>query len=161
MRRGFSLLEIVLSIGVLSALFFVGVQAESVMQNVLAGRGSRQMESVLATAAQKARNGQNGTGWGVYLSYDNTTKIATQAVIFSGNTYAARDVTKDLVFPLGRTLRFTNVSLSGAGVSSGVDHEIDFAYLSGATVQYGTITIANFASTTQITLPATGIAVRQ
>lgn len=161
MRRGFSLLEIVLAMGMLAMLFFVGLQAESVMQTVLAGRGARQVESVLGTAAQRARNGMNGTNWGAYFAYDNTTRFATQAVIYSGTTYASRDTTKDIVFPLGKSLKITSVSLSGAGVSSGSDHEINFTFLSGATTQYGSITITNFASTTQISIPATGIAVRQ
>lgn len=161
MARGFTLLETVLAIGLFAMLFLVGLQAQTAMQSVLAGRGSRQVESVLGTAAQRARNGLSGTNWGVYFVYDNTTRIATQAIIFSGSTYASRDTTKDLAFPLGNSLKFTDVSLSGAGVSSGNDHEIDFAFLSGTTTQYGSLTITNFASTTIIDIPATGIAVRR
>lgn len=161
MPRGFTLLEMVLTIGILGMIFLVGLQSQTVMQNVLAGRGARQMESVLDTAAQHARNGANGTNWGVYLAYDNTTRIATQAVLFSGATYATRDTTQDVLFPFGRDLKFPNVSLSGASASSGNDHEIDFTYLSGLTSQYGSMTITSYGSTTIIDIPATGIAVRR
>lgn len=161
MPRGFTLLEMVLSIGLLSVIFFVGFQADTVMQTVLAGSGARQVESILGTASIHARNGMNGTNWGTYFAYDETTRIATQAVVFSGSTYATRDVTKDVVFSLGRALRFTNVSLSGASPSSGNDHEIDFTFLTGATSQYGSLTIASYASNTQIDISSTGIAVRR
>jgi prepilin-type N-terminal cleavage/methylation domain-containing protein len=161
MPRGFTLLETVLVIGLISVLFFVGLQAESVMQSVLAGRGSRQIESVLGTAAQRARNGVNGSNWGVYFAYDNTTRVASQAVIYSGVSYISRDITKDTVFSLGSLLKFSNVSLSGAGVSTGNDHDINFTYLSGTTSQYGAVTITSLGSTTIIDVPVTGIAVRR
>ena len=161
MPRGFSLLDTILALGLLAALFLIGFQADTIMQTVLAGRGARQVESVLGTAALRARSGLNGTNWGVYFAYDNTTRIATQAVLFSGTTYASRDVTRDIVFPFGRSLKFSNVSLSGVAPSSGNDHEIDFTFLTGQTAQYGSITIQSYASTTQIDIPAIGIAVRR
>ncbi len=160
MSRGFTLFETVITIGILATIFLVGFQANTILQNVLASRGARQTESVLGTAALRARNGLNGTNWGVYFAYDETTRIPTQAVIFSGLTYASRDVTKDLLFPLSHQLRMTNVSLSGAGASSGNDHEIDFTFLSGSTSQYGSMTIESYTSTTQINIPATGIVTR-
>lgn len=161
MQRGFTLLEMILSIGMLAMLLFVGVQAETTMQNVLAGRGARQIESILDTAAQRARNGINGTNWGVYFAYDETTRFATQAVVFSGNAYATRDTSKDMVFTLGKSLKQTSVILSGSGASSGNDHEIVFVFESGSTTQYGSMTVTNFASTTQMSISSTGIAVRQ
>lgn len=160
MRRGFTLLEMVLTIGILATIFLVGLQANTILQNTLASRGARQMESVLDVAALRARNGVGGTNWGVYFAYDNTTRVASQAILFSGNTYATRDTTKDISFSFGRDLKFTNVSLQGAGASTGNDHEIDFTFLSGTTSQYGSVTIASYASTTVISIPAIGIAVR-
>ncbi len=161
MSRGFTLFETIVVIGILSSIFVVGLQVSTVFENVLAARGARQIESVLGTAAQRARSGVNGTNWGVYFAYDNTTRIPTSAIIFSGSTYVSRDVTKDIVFPLSDNLKFTDVSLSGASPSSGNDHEIDFTFLSGSTTQYGSLTISSYASTTQIDIPATGIAVRR
>lgn len=161
MSRGFTVLDMVLAIGLLAALFLVGFQSVTIMQTVLAGRGARQVESVLGTAEMRVRSGMSGTNWGVYFAYDNTTRLATQAVLFSGATYATRDATQDIVFPFGRSMQFTNVSLSGASASSGNDHEIDFLFLSGSTTQYGSMTISSYASTTQIDIPAIGIAVRR
>ena len=123
----------------------------------MAGSGTRQVESVLVTAAQRARNGVNGTNWGVYFDYDEASRIASRAIIFSGATYSSRDTTKDTVFLLGNTMKFTNVSLGGSIPSNGNDHEIDFTFLSGATTQYGSVTIINYAANTIIDIPATGI----
>lgn len=157
MQRGFTLLETIVTIGLLTILFLVGFQSETIMQTVLAGRGARQVESVLVTAAQRARNGVSGTNWGVYFDYNETSRVATRAIIFSGATYASRDTTKDTVFILGNSLKFTNVSFSGSIPSSGNDHEIDFVFLSGSTTQYGSITINNYAANTIIDIPVTGI----
>ncbi|OGL64045.1 hypothetical protein A3C09_03170 [Candidatus Uhrbacteria bacterium RIFCSPHIGHO2_02_FULL_47_44] len=158
--RGFTLLEVVLAIGILLVIFVVGFQADSVFQNVLAGRGSRQVESVLGLAAMRARNGMNGSNWGVYLAYDDVTRVASEAVLFSGASYASRDTTQDILFPLGRTLKFPSVQLSGALPSSGNDHEILFTFLTGETPHYGSLTVSSYAATTQIDIPATGIPVR-
>lgn len=160
MPRGFTLFETVLVIGLLAIIFLVGFQAETVIQSVMSAHGARQIESILGTAAQRARNGVQGTNWGVYFDYNETTRVATQAILFSGSTFASRDMVHDVVFTLGRDLRFSNVSLSGSVPSAGNDHEINFVFMSGATTQYGSITIVNLVSTTQIDISATGIAVR-
>lgn len=159
MNRGFTLLETMITIGILGMIFLVGLQANTIFQNVLAGRGARQVESVLGLASMRARSGVQGTDWGVYFAYDDVTRKAVQAVIFSGSSYAARDASRDIVFPLGRDLTFPTVAFSGIAPSSLSDHEITFTFLSGATSQYGSMTIASYASSTQIDVSPTGIAV--
>jgi len=155
--RGFTLIEIVIALAIFVVIVTLAVQMTSTIEQVLAGRASRQVEQLLFSAAGRARDGMSGTSWGVYLAYDNVTRIPTQATIFSGTSFATRDVSADVIFSLSSYLRMTNVSLSGAGASSGSDHEIVFATLSGATTQYGSMAIDAFGATTTISISSVGI----
>ncbi|MEI6511483.1 MAG: prepilin-type N-terminal cleavage/methylation domain-containing protein [Candidatus Uhrbacteria bacterium] len=158
--RGFSMLEILIVVSLLTALFGVGLSASSTLKNVIAARGARQVESLLLTAAGKARNGTGGTSWGLYLSYDATTRKASSATVFSGTSYAARDASKDKVFPLDKSLRLSTVLLSGSGSSSGNDHEVVFTAFSGTTTQYGSLTVDTYDRSTTIDVSPSGTIAR-
>lgn len=160
MRRGFSLLEVVLALGLLAAFLVVGVQVETALQNTIASRGVRQLNHVLSIAHLRAQHGVNGTAWGVYFAYDESTRVGTQATVFSGTSYATRDTSQDLLFALGRDVRFTNIQLGGATPSGGNDHEIVFSPFSGSTNQYGSITVASFNSTLTWNISSSGTFVR-
>lgn len=154
------MLEVLVVISLLTALFGVGFSASTTLKNVIAERGARQVESLLLTASGRARSGTGGTGWGLYLSYDATTRKATSATLFSGTNYAARDATKDIVFPLDKSLRLPTVLLSGSGASAGNDHEVVFAPFSGATAQYGSLTVDTYDRSTTIDVSPSGTVAR-
>ena len=158
--RGFTLLEVLVVISLMTALFGIGFSASSTLKNVIAERGARQVESLLLTAAGHARNGVGGTSWGLYLSYDPTTRKAITATLFSGTTYATRDAAKDIVFPLDKGLRLQTVLLSGSGASVGNDHEVVFAPFSGATAQYGSLTVDTYDRSTTIDISPSGTVAR-
>lgn len=154
------MLEVLVVVSLLTALFGIGFSSTSTLKNVIAARGARQVESLLLTAAGQARNGVGGTSWGLYLSYDATTRKAISATLFSGTSYAARDATKDEVYPLDKSLRLPVVLLSGGGASAGNDHEVVFSAYSGATSQYGSLTVDTYDRSTTIDVSPSGTVAR-
>lgn len=158
--KGFTLLEVLVVISLITALFGMGLSSASTLKNVIAERGARQVESILLTASHHARSGLGGTSWGIYLSYDATTRKAIGATLFSGTSYAARDTTKDMIFPLDASLRLQTVILSGSGASVGNDHEVVFSPFSGATAQYGSLTVDTYDRSTTIDVSPSGTVAR-
>jgi prepilin-type N-terminal cleavage/methylation domain-containing protein len=159
---GFTLIEVVISVAILTLFFGLSFASLSAMHrtSVIRGTGDS-VASAISTAALRARAGMQGTPWGVYFDYDDTTRIPVKVVVFSGSSYAARNTTYDIEYPIGQTPVFTTVSLQGAGVSSGNDHEIVFAALSGSTTQYGSIVLTAENKTSTVTISAIGIPTRQ
>lgn len=160
--HGFTLIELVIVVAIIALFFGIGFASLNAMYKTsLTRAGSDAVEAALTTAAERARAGSQGTSWGVYIAYDDTTRIPTEAVVFSGTNYASRNTIYDLSYPLSSSPLVTNVSLQGAGASSGNDHEVVFAALSGATSQYGTITLTYADKTVTLTISPTGIVTRQ
>lgn len=158
--RGFTMLETLVIISLVITLFGIGLSASSTLKNVIAERGARQVESLLQTAAGRARNGLGGTSWGLYLSYDPVTRKAIQATVFSGSSFATRDASLDRVFALDGSLRMQSVVLSGSAPSAGNDQEIVFSSLSGSTTQYGSITVDTYDRSTVIDVSPSGTIAR-
>lgn len=159
---GFTMLEVLVSIGILTLFFGISFASLSAMHKTSVVRGSGDaVASAVSTAAFRARAGTNGTPWGVYFDYDNTTRIPVRVVIFSGSSYAARNAAYDIEYSLGSSPVFTTVSLQGAAPSSGNDHEVVFSALTGTTTQYGTIVLTAHDRTSAITISAIGVPTRQ
>lgn len=148
-------------VAIVASFFGLGFMAlNSMYKTALTRAGSDSLEAALAQATTRARVGSQGTSWGVYLAYDDTTRIPTQVVVFSGSSYATRNTTHDIIYPLSSSPLITNATLQGAQMSTGNDHEIVFAALSGATTQYGTITLTHANQTVTLTVSPTGIVSR-
>lgn len=160
--QGFTLIELIISVTILAIFFGLSFASLSAMQQTSLVRGSGDtVASAISAAALRARSGAQGTAWGVYLDYDTTTRVPVKAVVFSGASYAARDVASDIEYPLGAAPVITSASLQGAGVSSGNDHEVVFAPLTGSTSQYGTIVLTSQNHVSTITISALGVPIRQ
>ncbi len=160
--QGYTLIELVVVVAIIALFFAIGFASLSAMYKTsLTRAGSDALEAALSTAAERARAGSQGTSWGVYFAYDDITRIPTEATVFSGTSYATRNVTYDLSYPLSPSPLITNASLQGAVSSAGNDHEIVFAALSGATTQYGTLTLTYADKTVVFTISPTGIVTRQ
>jgi prepilin-type N-terminal cleavage/methylation domain-containing protein len=159
---GFTLIEVVMSLGILAIFFGLSFTSLNAMYKTSLIRGSSDtVASAISTASLKARAGAQGTPWGVYFDYDNTTRIPIKVVVFSGSTYATRNTSYDIEYPVGTAPVLTTVSLQGAGVSGGSDHEIVFAALSGVTTQYGTIVLTTQDRTSTVTISSIGVPTRQ
>lgn len=135
-RAGFTLLEIVVALGIvtlLGALSLVSfVNARRVQSLVTTGNDAL---SVLRLAQQNAAAGYGDSVWGVRLEHG-------QYHLFQGATYAGA-VTKT-AYTLPTSLEITDIALAGGG------QEIVFRPVDGITDQQGTFTIRVQDSTVQI-----------
>ncbi|MEK9156798.1 MAG: hypothetical protein AAB448_01525 [Patescibacteria group bacterium] len=160
--RGTTFIEVMLVVALLLGMFTFGGFALSRFQKSTASIASdRGVVNALSIAARRARSGASGTVWGVYIPYDESTRLASNIIVFSGTSYAARTVSKDMVFSLSDSIAFTSVDFSGSGVDATNSHEIVFAPLTGATTQYGSLVLSWFETTRTILIGSNGIPVRQ
>ncbi len=159
-RRGFTTIELLVTIAITVIVFSLGSGVFSLVQKTAAAAsGSVALEQILGGAARRARSGEAGTNWGVYLPYDETTRRANAVTVFSGASYATRDATRDVPYRFNQGVLFTAVDFSGAGSSLGNDHEIVFAALSGETADYGSVTINIYGGTFTIFVSQDGMVV--
>lgn len=156
-QRGFTLLEMVLAVGILAIIFSLGLGIVSMVQKTTARQGAKTMEQIFQTAALRARDGVNGSAWGVYVPYNEITREAGQAILFSGASYAARNAAFDVAYPVSSGLHFT--SFKNTPISAGNDHEAVFSFLTGQTVAAGSLVLDFFGESLTITFSSTGLPV--
>lgn len=81
--RGFTLLEVIVTIAILGLIFFLSTSGLSMLQRSFAAQAvDREVTNVLSSAARRARIGMKGGDWGVYIPYDETTRTATTVIVF-------------------------------------------------------------------------------
>ncbi len=115
-RKGFTLIEVMLSVAVISGLLSVGTSAFfQVVSRVAVANAEETYQSSLRRAQTLARNQYQNTNWGLYLD-----ATGPQVVIYSGDTYAARNDTLD-----------EPVKLDGAVEIDQSGLDINFAQLTG------------------------------
>jgi prepilin-type N-terminal cleavage/methylation domain-containing protein len=160
--NGFTLLEIVITLAIIGILFAVAGVALGRLQQSIAKRASdREILAILSSATQKARHGLQGTAWGVYIPYDQTTRSTGTATIFSGTSYATRNPANDVLYSINEDIHFISVDFSGSAPDTTNDHEIVFSALTGATTQSGSLTLQWYNTTRTLSVSADGIATRQ
>lgn len=160
--RGITLIEIVLAIGILATMLGLsGFAFAHFAKAVSAVSSDRALANAVSIAASRARSGYEGTPWGVYIPYNETTRLADSVVIFSGATYATRTATRDVTLSVSNDIQFTAVDFSGSGVDETNGHEIVFAALTGKTTQYGSVTFTWFGATRTLRIADNGIPVRE
>jgi prepilin-type N-terminal cleavage/methylation domain-containing protein len=138
-RRGFSLLEILLVIALMTVIVGIGTPALSRLfyRNNL-NLDAENIKTDLYLAQTRAKAGENNSAWGVYLDGASST-------IFSGTSYAFRDISFDE----------TNF-LSGT-IASGSLNEIMFQEISGRPTASGTITLNLSGETENIKINGYGL----
>lgn len=156
--RGVTTLELVIAMGVLALIFGISATGLSRLQRSTANLSTEHdMVSALVLAARRARSGRDNTAWGVYIPYNETTRLTTSVTVFAGNSYAARDASKDLTLTVNDDVAFTSVDFSGSAPDAVNSHEIVFQTFSGATTQYGSLTLTWFGAERVISIGANGI----
>lgn len=88
MKKGFTLVELLLSISVIVALLAISVPVFWGLNSRADIDASKEtVEIILRKAQAQARNQKNNTEWGVYIDSANSNII-----LFAGTTYAGRAV---------------------------------------------------------------------
>ena len=125
MRRGFSLIEVMVAVGI-TAIIAVGAFL------VISGRQSNtelqatasEMVSALRTAQQNALSAVSSTAWGV--RFDNTTSSAPRFVVFAAPSYTpSAEVT---AYPMSKKVQF-----DPSTIASGTASNVIFGLKTGTT----------------------------
>lgn len=155
-HRGFTLIELLVTIGLFVGIFLVAIPSISKLAKHGGSSPPELLAALLVSSARHARDGDQASAWGVYLPYDDVTRTAGEIIVFSGDSYVARDASRDLAYSFDDTVLFTSVDLSGDSASSGNDHEIVFSALTGETSQHGTISLLVRGQTASVVVSPSG-----
>lgn len=116
-RKGFTLIEIMLSVAVISGLIVAGTSAfYQVVSRVAVANAEETFQSSVRRAQTLARNQSRNSNWGVYLDQSET-----QLIIYAGTSYAERNTALDEIVRLDGAVDFSD--------NDGLD--INFAQLTG------------------------------
>jgi len=124
-KKGFTLLEITLSIGLLAILSVIALPVyRSFQLNTESANTSTIVAQSMRRASALSRAGQDDTTWGVNVQPGTVT-------VFRGASYATRDTTYDEDFDIP-----SNVSVSGLS-------EVVFDALTGNSASTGVLTLTD------------------
>lgn len=139
MRRGFSLLEVLLVISIMLILVGLSLPVFMRMQvNSDLDTATKTYADLLSRAQSLAMTSHSASSWGVY----GTTG---QLILYKGTNYATRDTNSDEYYDITST-----ISLSG-------QTNIYFNQISGTPSATGTITLTNTADSRIISINEKGI----
>lgn len=129
-QKGFTLIELLFVIAIILILSAVTIEGfQMFASRAKHTEGAHVVLGALQEAHARTLASEGDTSYGVHFG-------AGSAVIFSGTTYIAGDVTND-VRTLPAQTSITNTSLSGGG------NEVYFARLSGDATPTGTVTVSS------------------
>ena len=125
---GFTLLELLIAVGIIFILAAMGVAALSNYRtSAVIGEGREKILTELAGARAKTLGSEANAAYGIHFE-------ETRVVMFKGNAYLAGDPeNKETKLPPG--VAITNIALGGGA-------EVVFERLTGKALQAGTITLA-------------------
>jgi len=138
--QGFSIIEVLLVIALGTALTALALPVGfRFYQFQVADETSTGILSALRNAESRSRLGSEGSTFGVKL-------LPTSYVLFQGDTYASRNVSRDAIFPLP----------AGTNIVSTSD-EIIFARVTGIPSATGTISIVLYDRMHEIEVNDAGV----
>lgn len=146
--KGFTVIEVLISLAILSVISVVGVMSLSGFNADHALRSEvLKTLSLLAKARTLTLSAKEGSAYGVHFE-------ERKAVLFKGQSYSAGALGNQEQ-ALNDVVKISAVTLTGGGTA------VVFQKLTGATAQSGTITLAavrDTSKTTVITIAGTGVA---
>lgn len=147
MRKGFSLIEIIIVIAIFAALFVITLTAFSRFNNNQAlNRSVSEVTSILNEARALTLASKNNAVYGVHFLSDRVT-------LFTGQIFSPSDPDNE-VNVISSKVSISNIALSGGG------DDIIFQRLTGKTNQNGTITLSLISDSSKsktITVEVSGI----
>lgn len=160
--RGFTLIEVLLSVGIVTLLIgFTALGASQISKRLLIGPSDAYLENILTTAVRRARDGVGASDWGVYLPYDEITRNLDEAIVFKGSSYATRESAFDQTFAFSDKTDFVSVDFSGVEPDRTNDHEVVFELYSGQTSSYGSIVLEIFGVNRTVAVSQQGFITRE
>ncbi len=145
MKKGFSLLEIVIVLTILTIISFIVVTVFSSFNSAQGlEKDTQSIMAYLDEAKSKTLSSRDASQHGVHFA-------STTVTLFRGSVYNPADA-ENRIFNLNSTVVIRGTALTGGG------SDVVFNRLTGETSQYGTITVfSNRASTTRtVTIYKTG-----
>jgi prepilin-type N-terminal cleavage/methylation domain-containing protein len=139
MRQGFSLVEILVVIGVMAVMIISGLFFYSNLQlSTQLDENTNQIVQTLRTAREYSVAGYNSSPYGVYFL---VTGIPDQYVLYQGKSYASRNASYDRLATMDRALSASSTSLS----LTGGNIDINFAQGTGTPSNIGTLVVSHSA----------------
>ncbi len=161
-QNGFTLIEVIISIALLSMLFGLALYGTTKLSTQLfIGPADANLVNVLTTASRRARDGVGGGAWGVYLPFDEQTRVLSEAVVYKGSSYALRDTAYDQTFAFSERVKFVSVDFSGSAPTTINSHEVLFEKYSGQTSQYGSVELETMGVTRHVTVSNHGFVTKE
>lgn len=157
MKRGFTLIEIVVVVGVLLILLTIVFSSIRLTNASLQAKTHQEVHSMLMEASRLARNGVANSDWGVYFQYDGVSGEAIRATLYAGENYAARNTQYDRFTEFDPSVIFSAVSLSDVSTWTGNGDEVTFESMTGETHQTGSITLTTANKQTIVSVNTSGI----
>ncbi|MBI3633948.1 MAG: type II secretion system protein [Candidatus Vogelbacteria bacterium] len=148
MEKGFTLVEIIIVVGILLTLATITITALSKFSQFTAlSKDTEKIVSLLNRARSDTISSKNDVRYGVHFE-------STKAVLFAGDSYVSNTMTNEVVTVLP-TATIRSVTLNGGGSN------VLFDRLTGATSESGNIIISllgSGANSRQITISSNGVA---
>lgn len=139
MKRGFTLIELVLSVAVLSIILLISIP---LTQRYVVRNDMEVLSNIIVQDLYRAQNlaraGENNGNWGVYLQSGSAT-------VFQGDSYVSRNQAKDESYSFSPSITITG------------QQEYIFARFSGRLSVPGSTTLSNNSDTRIITVGSNGV----
>ncbi|HDZ54299.1 MAG TPA: hypothetical protein ENI19_02025 [Candidatus Nealsonbacteria bacterium] len=133
MMKSFTLIEVLVIIGIMVILMVLALPAYRSFQNELdLNNSTEEIINTLRIAQNKTLASEGASQYGVY--FDQTTS-PHQYTLFKGNDYASRNSSFDKIHKLPKSVEISDISLNGG------ESEIIFDRISGTTSQFGSLII--------------------
>lgn len=147
MNKGFSLIEILISIGILAALSLIGVwYLSSATKGEALSKDGQGLIALLSEARSLAISSKDASRYGVHIE-------EFQAVLFKGDLYSSTSP-DNVEYNFNQAVHVLSHSLEGDG------DDVIFSRLTGEVANFGVVVLAlrndSFSSTT-ITIKNTGV----
>jgi len=155
-------MEVIVSIALLSLLFGLAIYATTKLSTQLfIAPADAHLLHVLTTASRRARDGVQSSAWGVYLPFNETTRVLSEVTVYKGQTYDLRDPAYDQTFSFSERVKFVSVDLSGSAPATSNSHEVSFDLYSGSTSAYGSIELETMGITRHVTVSPHGFVTKE